>query len=53
MDLTLEEFTERMKLEVTEFRQNWEDENKLDPEGWPMRMSEEDWFKQIIACLTR
>ena len=48
-EITLDEYVERAKQELDEFKQEWIEHHKEDPENWPMHLGEVDWMEQELT----
>lgn len=49
IDLTLDQYVQRLIDEAHAFAANWRANHAVDPEHWPMEMGLADWDEQFIA----
>jgi len=47
--MKLHEYIEKAKEELDAMLDKFVEENKLDPDNWPLEMAEEEWLDQEIA----
>jgi len=47
--MKLHEYIEKAKEELDTMLDKFVEENKLDPDSWPLEMTEEEWVEQELA----
>jgi hypothetical protein len=47
--MTLDEYIELAKQELEAFRDMYKEENKKDPDIWPLEMEKDEWGDQELA----
>ena len=47
--MTLDEYIEESKAELDKFREHYKQENKKDPENWPLEAEDIDWAEQELG----
>lgn len=52
MEQNLLSFVSKTREELKEFQEEWLSKHELDPESFPLDMSEGDWFEQYISWVT-
>lgn len=50
--MTLDEFHKIALRDFSGFFTDWVEENKAEPDQWPMEMDEPEWWEQLIARLS-
>jgi len=50
-DLKIQYFMAGMSQQLDFFRKYWTENNKHDPDQWPLQMGVADWFDQFVTFL--
>lgn len=45
--MTLDQFIKEQHKELERFAKNWIEQNKIEPENWPMEMNAGEWDEQL------
>lgn len=45
------EFESKVQEEVRKFLETWVEENRINPDEYPMEMREPDWWEQFIVAM--
>ena len=50
--ISLKEFISKSKKELKEFENLWSTSSVDDPIGWPIEMTEADWYEQFLVHIS-